>query len=483
MQDSRHPLDELFSVKLEQFEIEPPAEVWARLEKNLEKKKKKRIFVWMIRTGLAASLVLVLATGWYLTMQKHAATENNEQITQNQSINQNNTPPKQIVNREPVMDEQPTHDRNVVASMPSPHATQKHSSLISQCSPPENSFAEAELSIVRSQASEELSPLKSLVAAIPSGHSVMAQLTVFPSDDVVLTESDRAIIASNIEQQRAKEQHTPQGQRWSVGAALSPSQQYDEILAFNNSGLDAAVVDPSETLNQPSVNQGYDLNLDGGLNVSYQVSKRLALQSGVNYNTISQNSSQIPVSFAGHNWISNRNDYTYQSEVSNTVNTGTTNNNPSAINTLLGIANLTLPAGTELVLLNNKTSEYSEWAENYQFAQQAGYVEIPFTARYQLLGNRLALHVLGGISANILVSNQAYLLNGQEILARGQVEDLSLFTLSSSMGMGLNYGLSQRFNLSVEPVLKMMLNDLNRDADFVAKPYTFGIYTGISYRF
>ncbi len=230
----------------------------------------------------------------------------------------------------------------------------------------------------------------------------------------------------------------------------------------------------------PNITSEYDVNLSGGFTVQYQATNKLSLQSGVNYNTISQNSDGVPIAFAGHNWISSRNDYTYQ-EGAYTSNKASSNN--ANINTSLGVANLTLPAGTDVLNTKRFETSYTEWAQNYRFSQNTGYIEIPFIARYQLLGKSLGLHLLGGINTNILVSNRAILINQQEILAKGKVEDLNALSFSTSMGLGINYTLLEKLQFSLEPTLKMMLNDLNKNSNIEAKPYTIGIYTGINYRF
>jgi hypothetical protein len=82
-----------------------------------------------------------------------------------------------------------------------------------------------------------------------------------------------------------------------------------------------------------------------------------------------------------------------------------------------------------------------------------------------------------------LVGNTARLENQQQVLGTGKIEGLRQITFSSSLGMGMNYELTQRFNLTVEPTFKIQLNSLNTQQNFNARPYAFGIFSGISYQF
>jgi len=51
------------------------------------------------------------------------------------------------------------------------------------------------------------------------------------------------------------------------------------------------------------------------------------------------------------------------------------------------------------------------------------------------------------------------------------------------LGMGFKYGLSRRISLNVEPRIKYYLNSLNSNSSVTYKPYTIGVFTGLSYEF
>ena len=125
----------------------------------------------------------------------------------------------------------------------------------------------------------------------------------------------------------------------------------------------------------------------------------------------------------------------------------------------------------------------SESNQNYNFEQSAGYIEVPLLMHYQLIDKRFGLHLIGGVNTNILVRNNVSLANQNQVIAQSTTEGLRPVVFSSSVGMGLNYGLSERFSLNFEPTLKIKLNSLNTQSGYDAKPYTFGIFSGITYQF
>jgi hypothetical protein len=144
---------------------------------------------------------------------------------------------------------------------------------------------------------------------------------------------------------------------------------------------------------------------------------------------------------------------------------------------------MSMNTGATLASSNNMNSLVPEVSQNFEYQQQAQYVEVPMVLRYNLIDKRIGMNLLGGINTNFLVNNLVQLANESEIIANGKIEGLRAVTFSSSLGVGVNYELTKRFNLSLEPTLKVQLNSLNANSNFDSRPYTFGIFSGIAYRF
>ena len=153
------------------------------------------------------------------------------------------------------------------------------------------------------------------------------------------------------------------------------------------------------------------------------------------------------------------------------------------LNTNIGMANIVLPEGSQISYNSKLNNTITEKNPNYDFKQAAGYIEIPLLVKYMLVDKRFGVHLLGGINTNILVANNVNLLNNGNVVAKGNIENLSPVTYSSSLGMGMNYKVSEHFRINVDPTLKIQLNSLNVETSFNAKPYAFGIFSGITYQF
>ncbi|MCX6321282.1 MAG: hypothetical protein NTX93_05670, partial [Bacteroidia bacterium] len=65
----------------------------------------------------------------------------------------------------------------------------------------------------------------------------------------------------------------------------------------------------------------------------------------------------------------------------------------------------------------------------------------------------------------------------------GETEGLNLFTVSSSLGMGMEYSFSDKLSLNLEPTFRYYLNPFNEIAGSKNHPYSFGIFSGVSYKF
>jgi long-subunit fatty acid transport protein len=114
--------------------------------------------------------------------------------------------------------------------------------------------------------------------------------------------------------------------------------------------------------------------------------------------------------------------------------------------------------------------------------QRMGYIEMPFEVSYKLLDNKFGVEVIGGMSTLFLNKNEVFLEADGMNMKIGEATNLNPFHLSTNFGVGFNYGFLKNFQARIEPTFKYQLNTFTRDSQNF-KPYIFGIYTGVSYRF
>ncbi|MBP8960454.1 MAG: hypothetical protein KBG40_08535, partial [Bacteroidales bacterium] len=115
--------------------------------------------------------------------------------------------------------------------------------------------------------------------------------------------------------------------------------------------------------------------------------------------------------------------------------------------------------------------------------QNMKYVEIPVLVRYKVIDRRLDINMVGGLSYNILVSNSSYIKSDGIKYTIGGTEGLSPVTLSSSVGMGMEYRFSERMTFSVEPLLRYYITPLGGLTGSNIHPYSLGILSGFFYNF
>lgn len=120
---------------------------------------------------------------------------------------------------------------------------------------------------------------------------------------------------------------------------------------------------------------------------------------------------------------------------------------------------------------------------NNTLRQNFSYLELPIYLRYKVVDKMIDFNLIGGVSYNLLVNNSVYTMVDGGKYPIGKTEGLNLFTVSSSLGMGMEYNFSGNLSLNLEPTFRYYLNPFNEMTGLKIHPYSFGIFSGISYKF
>ena len=253
--------------------------------------------------------------------------------------------------------------------------------------------------------------------------------------------------------------------RWSIAAMASPTY-YSKFTTGSN-----------DVAKQMSASEQPLLSYSGGVAFTYKISKRLSVQSGLYYSSLGQKIDGIN-SFGGFQKYENtkggRN-----FEVPTTSGTVYTNNGDVFL-VAYGPGSRVITAYTNDVFDPKKASlQYL----NNSLEQSFSYLELPVVFRYKIIDRAIDFNLIGGISYNMLVNNSVYTIVDGSKYSIGKTEGLNMFSLSSSLGMGLEYNLSNKLSLNMEPTLRYYLNPFNQSAGSIVHPYSFGIFSGLSYKF
>lgn len=251
--------------------------------------------------------------------------------------------------------------------------------------------------------------------------------------------------------------------RWSLTALISPSY-YSRISDGNNEAMAQLM-----TSEQPLI------SYSGGVALSYRVNKRFSVQSGLYYSSVGQELSGIssysgfkkyePAKSAGFSVIT----------ASGTVYTNNAdvflldNNGDKVISNYS--SNVIDPVKAELQYIDNS------------LRQNFSYLELPVIIRYKVMDKTLDINLIGGFSSNLLVNNEVSANNNGDRFQVGWTDGLNTITFSSSFGMGMEYNFSRKLSLNLEPTLRYYLNSFGEIPGLKIHPYSFGIFSGLSYRF
>ena len=238
--------------------------------------------------------------------------------------------------------------------------------------------------------------------------------------------------------------------KWFIGAQISPIYSYREIKNnIRNSYSNRYINDIENGL----------LALSGGISIKYQPGSKITIQSGFYYSKIGQ-----------------------------TIENGLVYGSLSALKEYGKLYSLNNSSGSieqaySTSYYNEINGRYYVSIDNAKYIQNFEYLEIPLIIRYKFIDKKIDLHLLGGFSTNLLVSNYVYLKDEKEKFKIGETTDIRKFNYCGAIGFGIEYDISSKIKLNFEPTLKYYINSINKLKPLDTHPYYFGLFTGVSYSF
>ena len=252
--------------------------------------------------------------------------------------------------------------------------------------------------------------------------------------------------------------------KWSLSAIASPS--YYLRTGFGN----------DEISNQLNSSEKSKISYSGGVGFAYRISNKLSIQSGLFYTSIGQEIENI-YSFGGFRRFDNtKGDHNF--EVLTSGGVIYTDN-----------ADVFLLDNTGGRVLTRFTNDVFDPAKanlsyiNNSLHQTFSYLEMPLILRYKLIDKSIDFNLIGGLSYNLLVNNSVHTFIDGNKYSVGETEGLNPFMVSSSLGMGMEYSLSGKISLNLEPMFRYYLNPFNGMPGIKTHPYSFGVFSGLSYKF
>jgi hypothetical protein len=252
--------------------------------------------------------------------------------------------------------------------------------------------------------------------------------------------------------------------RWSIEALASPT--YYSTFTSGNDQLTSQLTSTEEPL----------FSYSGGVSFSYKISKRFSIQSGIYYSSLGQRVDGI-YSFSGFQKY-NESKGSPSFKVPTTSGTVYTSN-PDVFLAAYGNGKVYTTYTNDVFDPNKASLQYI----SNSLTQNLSYLELPVIVRYKVIDKMIGINIIGGLSYNLLVSNSAYAMKDGTKFNVGDTKGLNPLALSSSLGMGMEYNLSDKLSLNLEPTFRYYLNPFSITTGSFIHPYSFGIFSGVSYKF
>ena len=256
-------------------------------------------------------------------------------------------------------------------------------------------------------------------------------------------------LAENIKQDEKKKKIKLED-RWKVSPSIAP-------VYFNTLGTGSSI---HEQFNQNS--KTGDVNMSYGVRGSYALTEKLSVRAGVNKVTLGYSTDDV---FMLNNVTSTPTDARFTLR--------NVDLNEEAQNTSF--------VSVEEFNFAQIPSVISDQIIG-SIDQKLGFIEVPLELEYEVSNQKLGLRVLGGFSALFLNENEVYSTLDSQTILIGQATNINKTSFTANLGVGMDFKLSEKFKLNLEPTFKYQLNTFsNTSGDF--KPYFIGIYSGFSFKF
>jgi hypothetical protein len=252
--------------------------------------------------------------------------------------------------------------------------------------------------------------------------------------------------------------------RWSLTAMASPTIYLTPELSS------------SEISSQISSSEQSRISYTGGVGFAYKISRKFSIQSGLYYSSIGNEVAGIN-SFAGFREY----DYTkgdHNFEVLTSSGRIYTENADVFLRDISG----------DRVLTRYTNDVFDPGKANLSYInsslfQNFSYLEMPVVVRFKLIDKSIDFNLIGGFSYNLLVNNSVHTVIDGSKYNIGKTAGVNPLMVSSSLGMGMEYSLSDKFSLNLEPTIRYYLNPFGGFSSTKTHPYSFGVFSGLSYKF
>jgi hypothetical protein len=460
-------IDRIFKNKLRNFDAEPPVEVWESIRERLYLNRRRKMIYWSARVAAGIAVLAVLSITYFKTRD----LINDNLVSDDLKLKKEAR--EGVLLKEGEVSEGEVSEGEVSEGEVSEGEVLK------------GDLAEGDLSGEKLP-ERKVSGTNGFLAA-----SLQGQEMVFVSGksigrlDYEIPVREIGLLRSGKHDETFKRSEIPEGipdediytlnipsddestkNRWAIGTQVSPLYSYRSLVVQDES---------LETANYYNQAESGTFAYSGGVHVNYSPTRRISFQSGVYY---SKYGVTVDQAYLFENQLT--------ADVTRTTKFYSVNNSSGTINIAdkPSVDYVTNYGQRKNQNMNSGTfDEFSMEVNSGEVIQNFNYIEVPLVFRYRLIDRKIGFNFLGGLSTNLLVGSNTYYNDNGNKEKIGETTDIKLFSYSSIMGVGIDYALSERLNLNLEPTFRYYLNSINESSYIGSHPYSIGVFTGLRYSF
>jgi hypothetical protein len=475
-EDKKH-IDQLFKDYLSGYKAPAPKGAWERLQAEMQPKKKRMHLIYLRLAAAAILLLIAFSAGYFWSEFKN--TDNNTLVSEMPEFVQEQATTESIIQNS-------GHQGSTAESLENsiPETSKKQ---IPKTDAGKIESSQLAQDAVNPDIDSQKQPAVQNEMALSENKEILAE-TVFPDENTVavtVVEAEKTEdLANQIDQGKntlEAEKMSPEmlhqllvgndeafadeiipesnkqpSQQWSVGAQFSPVYSYRNL---SGDGFST----PDEQVDQDYFNDKENglMAYAGGISLNYGFNDRLSLASGLYLSRIGQENDDVVA------YDSPDSPYLYNLASSG----GTVTINPQKFEKVM-----------VREIDNTKDSVPGDYIVNGTFVQNLDYLEVPLVLKYKMLESRFSVNLSGGLSPGILVNNRSYFSVDGEKVQTGYTENIKPVIYNSVMGLGIEYSISTKLSINLDPLFKYSLSPINSNSGIKYHPYSISWFTGITYK-
>jgi hypothetical protein len=477
MADDRRHIDQLFKDYLSGYKAPAPKGAWERLQAEMQPKKKRMHLMYLRLAAAAILLLIAFSAGYFWSEFKN--TDNSTLVSEMPNDIQQEATPENAIQNNSLQGSTAESLENSIPQTSNKQITKTDAGKI-ESSPLAQDAINPDLESQKQPAFQNEMALSENIevlaeTALPTENIVVITTAEAEKTDELANQIDQDNNTSELEKMSPEMLHQllvgndeayadeiiPKtnkqlSQQWSVGAQFSPVYSYRNL---SGDGFST----PDEQVDQDYFNDKENglMAYAGGISLNYGFNDRLSLASGLYLSRIGQENADVVA------YDSPDSPYLYNLASSG----GTVTINPQKFEKVM-----------VREIDTTKDSVPGDYIVSGTFVQNLDYLEVPLVIKYKMLQSRFSVNLSGGLSPGILVNNRSYFSVDGEKVQTGYTENIKPVIYNSVMGLGIEYSISTKLSINLDPLFKYSLSPINSNSGIKYHPYSISWFTGITYK-